>query len=153
MEDRREASEMVGILLDSAQKFIRRHIVLEFQWEKIPPFLVLTEAVRHNDLRDAAFVKGMDEGAADESAGASHKHPGFLVEKHIGRIESLLTAEAGTERTGLGFHSVGGVLGNQCRLMPAASSVSSKRAVFGPKMYFAPATYSRAFFLLPAWFS
>jgi hypothetical protein len=85
---------VIRILFDAIQKFIRRHIVLEFQRKKIPPFLVLAEAIGDDDLRDAALVEGVDKRAANESAGTGDKHTGFLVEQDIRRVEPLFTAQA-----------------------------------------------------------
>jgi hypothetical protein len=85
---------LIRILLDAAQKLIRWHIVLKFQRKKIPPFLVLSEAIGDDDLRDASLVESVDKCATNESAGACDEHTGFLVKQHIRRIESLFTAQA-----------------------------------------------------------
>ena len=98
---------MVGILLDTFQEFIRRHIVFESERKQIPPLLVLAEAVGEENLSDAALVEGVNERAADESTRARHQHAAFLVQEDIWRVDSFFAAQPRSNGVALVSHGFG----------------------------------------------
>ena len=77
MEHGLDVCQLAGLIPHFVEQLVCLQVVMEAQWDQVPPFFRRPEAISDEDVLSVLLVKCVDQGAANKSGSAGNENLAF----------------------------------------------------------------------------